>query len=316
MSKIRSKIEQALQKAQKKGQDGLIPQRSAQQGPGSDGAGRGQPIIAVTHRGELQQTRGDIARMSESEMLTSQNLANLGIIHGLREEDSVVKAFRELRTKILQRTGGRNCRVMVSGLSRACGSSYIATNLAAVFARDPSKTAMLVDCSLHHPWVYRLVRGQDPLGLSDYLENPEIGLSQIIHPVGIPRLRVIPLGQNRSGPAEHFSSMGMKAMLQELGDRFSDRFIIMDAPPLTESADAHILAELCDFAVVVLPYGRVTEAQAVSAVKLIDRNKFLGFVFNNKPDLPPLDWGQVLRDALGVRRATGGLPVAPDGETP
>ncbi|MDA8364941.1 MAG: CpsD/CapB family tyrosine-protein kinase [Gammaproteobacteria bacterium] len=313
MSKIRSKIEQALQKAQRKPQEGMVPGESLsrESRQGSDG----QPISVVAHRGELQQARGDIARMNEVDPLTIQSLANLGIIHGLREEDSVVKAFRELRTKIVQHTNGRSCCVMVSGLSRECGSSYVATNLAAAFARDPSKTALLVDCSVHHPWVYRLVRGQDPLGLADYLENPEIGLSKIIHPVGIPRLRVIPLGRGGDGPAEHFSSAGMKAMLHDLAERFSDRFIIIDAPPLTESADAHILAELCDFAAVVLPYGKVTEAQAVNAVKVIDRKKFLGFVFNNKPDLPPLDWRQMLRDALGLRRAKRGLSASADGET-
>jgi Mrp family chromosome partitioning ATPase len=78
----------------------------------------------------------------------------------------------------------------------------------------------------------------------------------------------------------------MRHLLSELRQRYVDRFIILDAPPITDSADARILAELADYAVLVVPYGAATEAQITAAAKLIGEKKLLGVVFSDMPRMP------------------------------
>jgi Mrp family chromosome partitioning ATPase len=131
-------------------------------------------------------------------------------------------------------------------------------------------------------------------GLTDYLEDSSIDVGDVIHPIGIERLRVIPAGERREVPGEYFDTARMQRLVEELRNRYPERFVILDAPPTTESADVHTLAGLCDWVILVVPYGRVTNAQIAEAAKNFPQEKVLGVVFNDEPGLPPLPWQSLI----------------------
>ena len=213
-------------------------------------------------------------------------------------ENSTVQAFREIRTKVLQKTQGKNCIIMVTSVSNKAGSTFVATNLGVAFAFDAGKTALLVDCNLRNPGFQQFFPGSSPLGITDYLEKGEIDVADIIHPVGIERLRVIPAGDKREIPSEYFTSARMRQLLDGIRQRYAERFIILDAPPMSETADTQIIAELCDYVLLVVPYGRVTSGQVDACTKSLDSKKLLGIVFNNEPHVPVLDWKEMWRDSV------------------
>jgi Mrp family chromosome partitioning ATPase len=122
------------------------------------------------------------------------------------------------------------------------------------------------------------------------MENPEMDVADVIYPVGIERLRIIPSGGRREIPAEYFTSLKMKRLLDSVKQRYQERFVIIDAPPMTESADTQILSELCDFVILVVPYGRVTDNEIDSSIKAVGDKKLLGVVFNDEPSLPDSRW--------------------------
>lgn len=232
------------------------------------------------------QSTGAIATMREQAPRSKGELDAARIIYPEMGESPTVKSFREIRTKILQATLGRNCTVMVTGVTAKSGTTFVATNLSAAFAFDEGKTALLVDCNLRNPQLHQLIRGDSANGLADYLENSAMDPADIIHPIGIERVRVIPAGGRREAPGEYFTSVKMKQLLETVRNRYPERFIILDSPPMTESADTQILADLCDYIVLVVPYGTVTRSHVDACVKAMDRNKLLGIVFNNEPRLP------------------------------
>lgn len=247
---------------------------------------QGVPAGALVRLEARARSNEAIALMRESDLRSKEELAQARIIHPEMGENPTVKAMREIRTKILQKTLGQNAVVMVTSLLSRSGTTFIALNLSAAFAFDVGKTALLVDCNLRYPGLHRLSRNPSAPGLTDYLENPQMDIAEIIHPIGIPRLRVIPAGGRREIPAEYFTSVKMKQLVESIRTRYAERFIVLDAPPLTESADTQILAELCDLIILVVPYGAVTSNQIDVGLKAIDRNKLLGVVFNNEPQLP------------------------------
>jgi len=281
-----SKIEKALSKARTAGHLRVV----------SSGHSSERSLIPVerrtTDRGPEQRASSSkaIARMEEKNLLSKDQLVKAGFIHPELAENRTIQAFREIRTKILQKSQGTNCIIMVTSISSDSGSSFVAQNLAAAFAFDAGKTALLLDCNLRDPSFHKLVLDQDYRGLIDYLENDNMDISQIIYPVGIPRLRIIPAGGKREIPAEYFTSLKMKSLLERIRQRYQERFIIIDAPPMTESADTQILSELCDYVLLVVPYGRVTSSKVVASVKSVEINKFLGVVFNNEPHIPLHQW--------------------------
>lgn len=279
-----SKIEKALQKARTSGvtTDGtrsLVP--SGALAPVAGGRASTEVI-------ERPDSTTSIARMRESLLIEHDELMRRGIICPELAENRTVKAFREIRTKIIQRAQGRNCVVMVASPVENGGATFVSVNLAAAFAFDTGRTALAIDCNFREPSFHRYFDVATAKGLTDFLEDKNCDISEVIHPVGVSRLRVIPAGTRSDAGSECLTSVRMKVLLDGIRSRYRDRYVLLDAAPMATTADSHILAELCDFIVVVIPYGRLTATQIDEALKGVDRHKIVGVVFNNEPHLPSL----------------------------
>ncbi len=105
----------------------------------------------------------------------------------------------------------------------------------------------------------------------------------IIRHTGIPRLRLITAGKSRETGGEYFSSFRMRATLDSLRCRYTDRYLLLDGPAVKGSPDARILSDLADFVVLVAGYGRDTPAAIAQAASIFDPSRFAGVVFNELP---------------------------------
>ena len=261
---------------------------------------------AVSHVTALIEQRASsseaIARMQEKAPLSKQALSHNRVIYPELGDNGTVRAFREIRTKIIQKSQGRNCVVMITSVSSGGGSSFVSLNLGVAFAFDAGKTSLLVDCNLKNPSLHRMFGPSTFQGLTDYMENSEMDIADIIHPVGIERLRIIPSGGKREIPAEYFTSLKMKRLLESITQRYRERYVLIDAPPMTESADTQILADLCDYVVLVVPYGRVTDAQVNTCIKALGDKKLVGIVFNDEPTAPDFRWFDMIKNPFAAIR--------------
>lgn len=225
-----------------------------------------------------------IALMAEPRALAPGQLEERRLIH--REASSRVQsdAFREIRTRLLAMAGTGNFITLVVAVSPRSGASFVARNLAAAFALDEARTSLLIDCNLRYPEQHRAL-GVDPAngGLVDFLEHPSQGIASKIYATGVPRLRLLPVGDTREGSSEHFSSFRMQALLDSMRHRYADRYLFLDGPPIMGSPDARILSDLADFVVVVAGYGRDTPAAISQAVAHFEPEKLAGVVFNQAP---------------------------------
>ncbi len=272
-----SKIEKALNKArEERGNLQLVPVAGARPVPGT---------ALVTDRVAHPET---ISRMAKNEvrLLGAGDLAQRGVIQSQRGEDPAVQVFRDLRTKIVQQSQGQNAVILVTSVSQGCGSSFIAQNLGAAFAFDMGKTALLIDCNLKTPSVHKLLANASAPGLTEYFENPDLDIKEIIHPVGIARYRVITAGKRREIIEEYFTSEKMKHLMDTLRRRYQERFIIMDGPPMSKIADIRVLSDLADWVLVVARYARSTNTQIANCLDAISEKKQIGIVFNEEPRFP------------------------------
>lgn len=277
-----SKIEKALNKAK--------AQRPTQQLVTTVPAAQ-EPQAQRTEPMEVRVSSSkEITRMVEPVRLSATELEQRKIIAPDMDDTRIANAFRQLRTKLLERTGGKNCVVLVTSVDRGNGSSFISLNLAAAFSFDESKTALLMDCNMQDPAFGELAYPDSYPGLRDFFESGGLRVEEIIHPTGVQRLRLIPAGDKSETGTEHFTSPKMRELLSNIKRRYTDRFIILDAPPISESADSRILAEQCDFVLLVVSYGKVVESQVQAAIKSVAPNKLLGVVFNNEPQVAAGAW--------------------------
>lgn len=248
----------------------------------------GRELLSVDDALSLaERERQELARMEEARLFSDRQLDQLGIVHPRSKNREMVDAIRQLRTKLFSLRKNGNFSVMVSSVVPQGGGSFVALNLAAAIAFDQTKTSLMVDANLHDPVLHKLLKligREGALGMVDYLESPEIGVETIVNPSGIPRMRIIPVGRGAdTNSDEHLSSQRCQKLMIDIKERYGNRYVIVDGPPMATSADARILAEMCDFIVLVVPYGSVTAGTLDSIVDEIDETKLAGVVLNDQP---------------------------------
>lgn len=223
----------------------------------------------------------EISRMREGELKTREQLSSRKIIHPGMEDRKTLNAFRGLRSKLFNMNQGEGFVVMISPVTPGSGSSFVASNLAAAIALDDTKTALLVDCNIINPSLHEVLDVEREYGLTDHIENPqEVSVSQLIHPTGIPRLRLVPAGQQHETVSDYFTSVHMEAFLDEVRSRYRERFVLIDAPSVAESPDARVLADLSDSVILCVGYAKSTRRQIAEVASEIGRDKLAGVVFS------------------------------------
>jgi Mrp family chromosome partitioning ATPase len=252
-----------------------------------------EPIVEPTVNQDTERSQGvlrrvdaarSLALLDEPKALTTRELEDRRVIHRNDSVREQADAFRELRTRLLAAGGERNFVTLVAPVSHGCGGSFVARNLAAAFAFDDTKTALLIDCDVLHPSQHTALRvDTSGGGLMDYLEDSSLDVSRILYRTGVPRLRLIPSGRQRETTGESFSSFRMRAMIDSVRSRYPDRYLILDSPSVLGSPDARILSELADMVVLVAGYGLVTPEKIEAALASFPSEKVAGVVFNNLP---------------------------------
>lgn len=247
--------------------------------------GRAAAVPGPQDEEELLRKPGSelmIRRMSDPVPIPRDARGRNQIIEYDSEHTAVVQSFRTLRTLLLQQASAANFVTMVTGMHPGSGASFVARNLAAALAFDETRTSLLVDCNRESPSVDDLLGSHGRRGLTDLLEKPgEIGIGDVIYSTGIPRLRAVPIGSRRDRPAEYFTSHRMKAFLDVTRARYPDRYVIVDAPSMEASADPRILADWCQYVILVVRYGETTRDELLEAVATFPREKFVGVIFND-----------------------------------
>jgi protein-tyrosine kinase len=225
-------------------------------------------------------SRQEIREMADIFRLGEDDLEEKKLIYPRMRDKRVLNVFRDIRTKLIEKSGNKNFTLMVTSVCEEGGSTFVANNLAASIALDQGKTALIVDCNLYSPASSQLLDG-DHIGFSDFLESPMVSIENIIYATGIPRLRLIPIGKSLDISPEYYTSYRMKQFTEELSRRYSDRYVILDVPPVGSTTDARILADCCDFVVLVVPHGKVTKDQLKKSIANFDSDKLIGIIFNN-----------------------------------
>ena len=235
----------------------------------------------VTSAAPEERKRQHIKSMATPVIWNQEDLYSKKVIFtGMRQRE-LINAFREVRIRLLQKSKTDNMVALVAALTPGGGNSFVAFNLAATFALDRQKTALYVDCNPYNSCAGQFTIEPVEYGLTQYLHDYTIPLKRIIYPSGLERLRVIPSGSGSDSAAEFFNSKRMEVFITEIKHRYPDRFIVLDAPSVQGSTEARILAQYCDHALLVVPFGKTTQEDILSGIDAVGQDKFSGLIFNH-----------------------------------
>lgn len=190
--------------------------------------------------------------------------------------------YKVLRTNIRQRTRQNNWNtIMITSAHVGEGKTLTAVNLAITFAKEYDQTVFLVDCDMKRQDVHQYLNIESEKGIADYLLE-DCPLKDLIIWPGIEKLTLISGGKTIVNSAELLGSPRMKAFVQEIKNRYDDRYIIFDVPPVLGWADAIAFAPLVDCILMVVEEGRTSIKDVNKVLEMIPKEKFLGFVLNRR----------------------------------
>lgn len=186
--------------------------------------------------------------------------------------------FRTLRTRLNHIQGLEPIHsLVITSPSPAEGKSFTATNLALAQSHLTDNYTLLCDFDFRRPTLHSLFEIPRVPGTTDLLLG-EAALPQVLKRVAGTNLFVLPAGTLVRNPLELLNLKEVKLLLRELPKLFN--WVILDTPPLLFSADANLLATLCDGTLVVVRIGSTTYEQLGRAVQSLCENNVLGVVAN------------------------------------
>lgn len=193
----------------------------------------------------------------------------------------VAEVYRSIRTSLNLGTGGKAKTILIASPAAGDGKSTTASNLAIAFAQAGQRT-LIVDCDLREPVQHLIFETDGIVGLCSVIAG-EARLRDAIRPTRIPGLRVLPCGPLPCNPSELLSGHRFGQMMAALSRRF-DR-IIIDSPPLTNVADARVLAAGADATLLVLRMNRSIRQSSVRALDGLQKvgARVLGAIANDMP---------------------------------
>lgn len=192
----------------------------------------------------------------------------------------VADIYRTLRARVQQRLLRDHRRSLgITSPGEGEGKTWTAVNLALSLALDENQTVLLVDLDLREPDVARYFGIEPKLGINDYLLGRATLAECMVNP-GIERLVLLPAVGSLGNSAELLSSPQMASLARELKQRYTDRVVIYDLPPLLTVGDAIGFLPNLDATLLVLRDGKTRAADLRRAVELLAGHELIGTVLN------------------------------------
>ena len=288
-----STIEKALQRqreAQKKKAEEAALQASeslSETPPVSD-----EEVIAVTQPEVAQDAPASADELSVPSTLKPfeldiERLEENGhiSINGVRKQ--INEEYREIKRKLINNAFGKLSStlknsniIMVTSGRPSEGKTFTACNLAMSIAAEQDKTVLLVDADVLKPNVLNTLGLERREGLMEYLTGEVDDISDVLYPTNLEKLKIIPAGRSHHLTTELLASEKMAETVNEFANRYPDRIVIFDTPPLIGITETAILANLAGQAVVVVEEGKSKLNDVRHAVERLNPEMAIGFVVN------------------------------------
>ncbi len=191
--------------------------------------------------------------------------------------------YRSLRTHILHKSQRQKLQaVVIASANPSEGKSVTALNLSWMLAQTDGVNCLIIDSDLRMPSLTDYLGIETDKGLSHVLDGTATLAESIVklEPSG---LHILGGGDARNDVAELISGPKFKEILREAREMFD--YIIIDAPPLGIFADAMVLINHADAAMLVVRANRTRYSVIERLLDPMPRDRFLGVVLNQSEDV-------------------------------
>ena len=185
-------------------------------------------------------------------------------------EEFRVAQVQVLRTAFAPENAGTGANlVMVTSARPGEGKSFTSLNLATSIARQRDREVVLVDVDAKQDSLGALLGLSNVPGILDLAAEPGGDAENYLVKTAFPKLSIMPIGPQLERSAELFATRAMARIIRELGRRYADRIVILDAPPCLSSSDPSTMAPIVGQVVMLVEAGRTQREEVEAALDLI-----------------------------------------------
>jgi len=234
----------------------------------------------ATRRVEL-----DLVRMRE-----------LGMVTAAGGRTPLLEDFRVIKRPLLQRAFAQrqpgenpgNLIMLTSSLPGE-GKTYCAINLAMSIAMELDHTVLLVDADVARPSVLRTLGLPAQRGLMDLLTDDKLDMADVMLRTNVDTLSILPAGTGTPRATELLASSTMSNLVNEIANRYPDRIVIFDSPPLLLTSEAHVLASHMGQIAIVVEAQTTTQHAVKEALHQLEGFNNVNLIYNKTRDLPGIE---------------------------
>jgi receptor protein-tyrosine kinase len=282
---------EALQGRQTPTPSPAAPRPAADAGSGPAGsllaeAMRRREVAAAEAVPALPSAPRTPGRASASVEIDLDALGRKGYLVPSMVRSALALEFRNIKRPLLryalkrEEAGSRGSLIMVTSALAGEGKTFCSVNLAMSMAMEVDSSVLLVDADVVRPAVLDRLGLPPAPGLMDLLTDDKLELADVILRTNVPKLSILPAGSPNVMATELLASGAMDRILLDLATRYSDRVVILDAPPLLLSTEARVLASRVGQVVVVVDSSKTTVAKVTEAFATVESSPQVMAVLN------------------------------------
>ena len=227
------------------------------------------PVAAVTEQPASVVPAAAVSRAQSPDRFVEidlDRLHSIGIVTPNAPRSLIGDEFRIVKRPLLRNVQGKGAAevknanlIMVTSSLPGEGKSFSSINLAISMAMELDHTVLLIDADVSRPSVLNILGLAPRKGLMDVLTSNDMHLGDVLLKTNIEKLSILPAGTPHPRATELLASDAMNHLLAELADRYSDRIVVFDSPPLLVTTESRVLATHMGQIVMVVESNRTTQ---------------------------------------------------------
>jgi len=240
------------------------------------------------------QPHGDASRRSTHTVeLDLMRMHESGLVTAAGGRTALVEDFRIIKRPLIKRAFGARKQgdnpgnlIMITSSLPGEGKTFCAINLAMSIAMELDHTVLLVDADVARPSVLRTLGLPAQRGLMDILLDDNVDMADVMLRTNVNTLSILPAGTSSPRATELLASHMMKNLVNEIANRYPDRIVIFDSPPLLLTSESHVLASNMGQIVLVVESERTTQHAVKESLRQLDGLSNVNLIYNKSREFP------------------------------
>jgi protein-tyrosine kinase len=228
--------------------------------------------------------------------LDLNRMRDMGMVTAAGGRTLLVEDFRIIKRPLIKRAFAEPTPdqppgnlIMITSSVPGEGKTYCAINLAMSIAMELDHTVLLIDADVARPSVLRTLGLPAQRGLMDILLDDKIDLSDVMLRTNVDTLSLLPAGTSTPRATELLASQTMKAFVYEIANRYPDRIVIFDSPPLLLTSEAHVLATHMGQIVLVVESETTTQHAVKESLHQLEGCSNVNIIYNKTREFPGIE---------------------------